>query len=58
MLCAYTTHTAGHDFTALSDELAEFCSVFVVDMFNLINAELTDFAPALPGTGLHFAVFH
>ena len=58
MLGANAAHTAGHDLAALGDELAKTGGILIVDMLNVIHAELANLAPALLGTGLHLAIFH
>ena len=55
MYCASACHTTGQNLAALGNEFFEFCSVFIVYMITLINAELANF---LSASGPKASVIH
>jgi len=57
MLCASAGHAAGQNLAALAGEAAESCNILIIDVLNLIHAELANLPAGLAATRTADAFF-
>jgi hypothetical protein len=57
MLCASAGHAARQDLAALAGEATKTQNILIIDVLNLLNAELANLPARLAATGTAYTIF-